>query len=356
MLIDYGEFGISPFLVKSFGILMVIPIILRTVLWISMQILKKFLFSVLFLSSAAIASEKFKMKGSVSTGFAVKRFKTGESGYDARLKLTTKRKNGFKAVVRVKGLSDEPFLLMQDAYIDKKLSDSSLVKFGFTKKIVGFEYYVSRSERRLIKRSIIYKKLAAFGFVGRENQLKYATLSDDGRNLYSIGISYAESQDASLVLSGMWGFGDLELANWLMVQIDKTEAGNQFVFLNTSSLVKELFENKLFIELMVGKDPERSSFEKIFRDGEPVYFGGITGQYGIKIDDLYEPFIGGSYVVHDNRNQGFKTSSVTVGLNYFIDELRLAANVVMVENSNPVDNSNEEIEEGGFIFEARYFF
>ena len=102
-----------------------------------MQFLKTSSVLFLLLATTGTAAEKFKLKGSVATGFGVKRFKTGESGYEARLKLRTKRKKGFKGTIGVKGLSDEPFLVMQDAFIEKSVSESALLKFGFTKKIIG---------------------------------------------------------------------------------------------------------------------------------------------------------------------------------------------------------------------------
>lgn len=317
---------------------------------------RPFTASLLLVASSARADDTpgrdFNWEGRVSAGGAVRDFKHGASFHDVQLELESKRRKGTRAKVTLTGESDEPGLLLEEAFIDHKLESGEKLLFGQAKKRLGREYEDSHRERLTVKRSPLYRKLEEFAFVGHELTLQW--LREDA---WSLSAGYSESIDADLILHAQSdGYGV-----WLLAQSDRIDNGRQLVYTLLSSVWHHEGPDRAEAELAFGKDPFASEFERAFGDGTDVHFAALKGQYGHRVEiaggETLEPVVQATYLVHDHRTPSWTTVQLLVGVNYVIDEsLRISLDVEGLGSNSTLDLERRSYDESNVQLEATYYF
>lgn len=303
-----------------------------------------------------------KLKGRISAGFKVEEFKNGDSDYEAEVDLETKRRRGVRGVASFKGRGDDPGVILEEGYVDAKLESGGRIYFGQTKKILGREYEDGHRKRLTVSRSPLYSKLETFAYVGDELTLRYRSPEPNGAgSQYTLAAGYAESLDYDVTgsfehLSANRTFNS---GVWVLAQADRIDAGRQFVFTTIGSLWGKSGDHRWETELVYGKDPLASAFEKSFGDGKSIYFYGAKAQYGLRFGDVeehVEPLVQTSWIVHQQDRPGFNTLQVLVGANYVLEDLRLAANVDIVGTTSEMKPEDRTYNESAVRVEATFYF
>ena len=140
------------------------------------------------MSSPAIADD-IKFEGEVSTGVKVEGFKNGKAETEAELKIETKRVDSIKAHIDLEMDSKDREVELDEVYLDAKFSEENKLVFGLTKKIIGLEYERSNKQRMPLSRTLIYRKLESFAYVGKETTVRFVSEDEESKR----GVLYAES-------------------------------------------------------------------------------------------------------------------------------------------------------------------
>ncbi len=311
---------------------------------------------------ADFEKSKLKFEGRVSIGAKAEEFKNGESYYDAKLEFETKRRAGTRAVASFVGKSKNTNVVVEDTYLDHKFSDNDQVLFGQTKKRLGTEYMEADAERLTIQRSPIYRKLEEFAYVGREITARYEHPASGDNLGYAFTLGYAESLDLNTTVQVTKPLGDHWYAGtWLLLQSDRIDAGRQIVYNQFLSLWTQQEAHRWQAELVYGKDPYESEFNKTFGDNRAVHYAGLKTQYGYRIstgkDDSFEPLIQLSAIAHDLKSPAYNTFQALVGCNWYLDPaLRIALNIEGLGTNSKLDHDDREYKASNGRIEATYYF
>lgn len=300
-------------------------------------------FSILYISlveTFSFAATEVKFEGEVSSGVEVIEFKNGRSKTEAELKLETDRKDGVKAVLEFEVSNNNPDVELEEIYIDKKMETGSKVILGVTKKILGLEYERSENKRLPVSRTLIYRKLETFAFVGKETTLRYES-DQDSRTYFTVSAGYAASLDYNIMSLVKADLGkDLSVLWTGLVQSDKITNSRQMVWATTFSLLLDSDSMLAEAELIGGQDPFESDFEKTFGDGRKVVFAGAKILYGLKLGDQrnYQPFVAYSNVRHDLDFVRYHSEEYLLGLEYKATKLlSFSSNLNLVSTNSRVD-------------------
>ena len=300
-------------------------------------------FLLIFISlseTALFAAGEVKFQGEVSSGVEVVEFKNGRSKTEAELKLETDRTEGVKAVLEFEVSNNDPDVELEEIYIDKKMESGNKVILGVTKKILGLEYQRSDRKRLPISRTLIYRKLETFAYVGKETTLRYETDQEDS-TCFTVSAGYAASLDYNIMGLVKSDLGnDLSLLWTGLVQSDKITNSRQMVWATTFSLLLDSDSMLAEAELIGGQDPFESDFEKTFGDGRKVVFAGAKLLYGLKLGDQgrYQPFLSYSNVRHDLDFIRYYSDEYLFGLEYKATKmLSFAGNLNLVSTNSRSD-------------------
>ena len=289
----------------------------------------------------SFAAGEIKLEGEVSTGVEVVEFKNGRSKTEAELKIETDRKDGVKAVLDFEVSNVDPEVQLEEIYIDKKIDSGNKFILGVTKKILGLEYLRSDRKRLPISRTLIYRKLETFAFVGRETTLRYES-DDESSTYFTFSAGYAASLDYNIMGLVKSDIGkDLSFLWTGLVQSDKITNSRQMVWATTFSLLLDSDTMLAEAELITGQDPFESDFEKTFANGRKVVFAGAKFLYGLKLGDQgnYQPFVSFSNVRHDLDFIRYYSDEYLFGLEYRATKLlSFAANLNLVSTNSRVDH------------------
>jgi hypothetical protein len=286
------------------------------------------------------AAGEVKFEGEVATGVEVVEFKNGRSKTAAELKLETDRTDGVKAVLEFEVSNTDPEVELDEIYIDKKLESGNKVILGVTKKILGLEFERSDKKRLPISRTLIYRKLETFAFVGKETTLRYES-DQESDTYFTASAGYAASLDYNIMGLVKSDIGeDLSLLWTGLVQSDKITNGRQMVWATSFSLLLDSDAMVAEAELIGGQDPYESDFEKTFGDGRKVVFAGAKLLLGIKLGSQgqYLPFLSYSNVRHDLDFIRYFSDEYLFGLEYKATKLlSFASNLNLVSSNSRID-------------------
>jgi hypothetical protein len=297
-----------------------------------------------FASSALAADEGVKVEGEVKTGVEVLEFKNGKAVTEAQLKIETKRVDSVKAKIELEMDNLDRVVEMEEVFLDKKFSDEQKLVIGLTKKIIGLEYERSDNERMPLSRTLVYRKLETFAFVGRETTVRYISEDENKKaKFFKASLGYADSLDYNIssIFSLPVG-GDLSVLWSGLVQSDKINKGRQLAWATAFSALYDSETMLLEAELFAGIDPYESEFEKAFGSGRTVHFGAAKFLAGMRLggESQYEPFLGYSNVRHDVEYVRYYSAEYLAGLNYYINKaFTLAANMSLVATNSRFDYS-----------------
>jgi hypothetical protein len=319
-----------------------------------------FIFPMLLcLGTDSLAAGDIKFEGEVTSGVEVVEFKNGKSTTEAELSLETDRKEGVKAVLEFEVSNVDTELELEEIYIDKKQESGSNIILGVTKKILGLEYEQSDNKRLPISRTLIYRKLDTFAYVGKETTLRYESDQESG-TYYTLSAGYAASLDYNIM-----GLVQTEISSNLsflwtgLVQSDKITNGRQMVWATTFSLLLDSEASTLESELIGGQDPFESDFEKTFGDGRKVIFAGAKFLYGLKLgdNDQYRPFFSYSNVRHDLKYVRYYSDEYLFGLEFNATKmLSFAGNLNLVSSNSRIDHKRRYWNDSSVTLNAKLRF
>lgn len=317
------------------------------------------LFCFSFADSTLLAAGEIKFEGEVSSGVEIVEFKNGQSKTEAELKLETERTDGLKAALEFEVSNSDKDVRLEEIYIDKKMESGSKVILGVTKKILGLEYERSNKKRLPISRTLIYRKLETFAFVGKETTIRYES-DTTGETLFTVSAGYAASLDYNLMGLVKTDIGQNLSLLWTgLVQSDKITNGRQMVWATTFSLLLDSDSHLMEAELVGGQDPFESDFEKTFGEGRKVIFAGVKLLYGLKLGDQgrYQPFVSYSNVRHDLDFIRYYSDEYLVGLEYKATKMfSVAGNLNLVSTNSRIDHDRRYWNDSSVALNAKLRF
>lgn len=306
---------------------------------------------------------KLRWEGFIRSILESESLRNGELWHEGRLTVKTRRKEGFRAALEIEVETKTDTLDVREVVFDLKFDDDRRLELGYTQKRLGVEYEEDRQARTTIERSLIYRRLELFTYVGRETILRYFKEDASGSfNDWSITAAVSEAQNGSLV--GNWqtpvGGGAVRFGTWLMLGVDKIEGGNQAAAVAMNSFWKRDSESSWQIEWAFGLDPNQSEFEQVFDDDERVFFTGLTGLYTAPVwkeDEESISVTGGStMLLHDHREPKYNSLGLMLGVGYEWNDLRVSLNAELVGTSSPVEPEKRTYDDSRAALEAIYFF
>ena len=316
-----------------------------------MHPLQLILFTLLLLLPLKPAKGKpVKLSGWIETG--LKATPSGESFSGGRVKIKTKRKMGARGVLSYEANTSETSSL-KDAYIDYKLDDSQKVQMGQAKKRFGYEYDTGKLKRLAIKRSPLYRKLETFSYVGREMVFRYEKEAESYHLDLSMG--YNETQDAHFLSHYKWLISPKDsLSAFLLLQSDVIFEGRQNVFAVDFSYSHKGETTSALFELLGGIDPDASQVEKLYYQGETIYFWGAKWQQGFRLENEKTTlFYQLTYIAHDTKEKEDNTLAGLLGVNHLITPHLQAALNLTFEGERTKEDSKRDFYRSGGAFEVR---
>jgi hypothetical protein len=272
-----------------------------------------------------------------------------ESFYQAKLQFNVKVSSDLEAQIDVRGESDTHTMELREAILTADLGKAKGLDFGQGKKRFGLEFQKSKEKLLTAERTLIYRRLEPFGFVGRDVNFRYYRNARPGgrRNGISLNLGYSEDHNTTLV--GHWTrlntIGSLALGASGLLQLDKIDGGSQTVWGFGAELLRDAEAHHVEIEAVVGQDPFQSEFEKSL-GGENVYFLGGKFLYGHRFKTsrrllkALEPVIVYSLWTPNVDAFDLNALELLAGINFYIaPELRVALNGdLLLTRSSKISN------------------
>jgi hypothetical protein len=232
-------------------------------------------FAVIFVTTRT-AFAKDDVSGFIALQSKANNHHDGESAVIARIRYETPRVDGNRAVITAEGNYYDRTLVLEDTYIDRKLSPQVTVVAGIVNKTLGLEYTENKVERYTIHRSPIYQKMESLGLVGRQLTLRVTAAPGKRKkdSKWSAALGTDGSRDFNLAISFERQKNGLGMGAWFLAEARKSSVGYQPVFANVLSLWAQNERRRLVLELFQGIDPDRSEFAKTIRQQRRVMFLG----------------------------------------------------------------------------------
>jgi len=255
-----------------------------------------------------------------------------ENFYRGKVQFNVKADKNLEAQIDIRGESDTHEMELREAFLTVDLGKAEALDFGQNEKRFGVEFQKPKEKLLTAERTLLYRYLEPFGFVGRDVNFRYyRKAKPDGRRRgISLGLGYSEDHNVTAVghSTRLNTIGSFALGASGVVQIDKIAGGSQTAWALGGELLRDTEKHHVEIEAMIGQDPFESEFEKSFGDGKNVYFGGgkiLYGHYFTK--SRLEPVVVSSLLVPDLDAFEVNTIEFLVGLNYYAaSSLRIGLN------------------------------
>lgn len=259
-----------------------------------------------------------------------------ESFYQAKVQFNVKVSGDLEAQIDVRGESDTHTMELREAILSADLGKAKGLDFGHGKKRFGLEFQKSKEKLLTAERTLIYRRLEPFGFVGRDVNFRYYRNArpTDRRTGISFNLGYSEDHNTTLI--GHWTrlrtLGSFALGASGLLQLDKIEDGSQTVWGFGAELLRDADAHHVEIETVAGQDPFQSEFEKRL-GGKNVYFFGGKFLYGHRFKTsrrllkAFEPVVVGSIWTPNIDAFELNTLELLAGMNFYLaPELRIALN------------------------------
>lgn len=282
---------------------------------------------ILFLLNAApiYGQAKTTISGWLRTGTEYvynNRFR--ENFYRAKVQFNVKVDKNLEAQIDIRGESDTHEMELREAFFTVDLGKAKGLDFGQNEKQFGLEFQKPKEKLLTAERTLLYRYLEPFGFVGRDVNLRYyrKARSDVRRGGIALGLGYSEDHNITVVghSARLNALGSFALGASGLVQLDKIAGGSQTVWALGGEILRDTEKHHVEIEAMFGQDPFASEFEKSFGGGKILY-----GHYFTK--SRFEPVVVSSLLVPDLATFDLNTIELLVGLNYYANSaLRIGLN------------------------------
>lgn len=307
----------------------------------------------------AAPARAVEISGRVTTGVEIEQPKNGKSETAAKLKAKTKREGKTRASVEVEATTADREVILRGAEIDHKFGGGHSLELGLLKKEFGLEYELSDADRLPIKRTLLYKKLETFTYVGRESIVRWR---HEGEALdTAVSVGYADSLDAHVLAAlGAEFADDWHWHAWVLLQSDKVNRGRQEVGAVAGALAYLGPEARVEAELFGGVDPLETEFQRALGDKKTRYFAGGRGLYGRVFgsrEDGLEPYFGLAGVRHDVTLPRHYSDQLLLGMNWYVSRvLQISLNASLIETVSRIDPDLKTYNDSSAGVEAKYVF
>lgn len=272
-----------------------------------------------------------------------------ESFYQAKVQFNVKVKGDLEAQIDVRGESDTHTMELREAILTADLGKAQGLDFGQGKKRFGLEFQKSKEKLLTTERTLIYRRLEPFGFVGRDLNFRYYRNARPGDRRTGVSFNFGYGEDHNTTLIGHWTrlntLGSFAFGVSGLLQLDKIEDGSQTVWGFGVELLRDTDTHHLEIETVIGQDPFESEFEKRL-GGENVYFFGGKFLYGHRFKTsrglikAFEPVVVGSVWTPNIDVFELNTLELLAGINFYLaPELRVTLNGdLLLTRSSTISN------------------
>lgn len=288
---------------------------------------------VLFLAVSGTALANDDVSGYVTLHTKVNNHHDGGSAVVARVRYETPRIEGNRAVVTVEGNYYDRELVLEETYIDRRISPQLKMVAGIDKKILGLEYSENKAKRYTIHRSPIYQKMESLGLVGRQLTLRLIgtpeTKPADNMK-WSTALGTDGSRNFNLSLSFQRQVNDFGVGAWLLAEARKSSTGYRPALVNVLSLWLHNTRRRIALEIFQGIDPERSEFVATLGQRRNVSFSGakleLVRRISLGKQYFLSPLVQASWWLDDVTEPGKHSWQTLLGVRLGHGKLWLSIN------------------------------
>lgn len=247
---------------------------------------------------------ELKVRGALNFELGAEdRYSTGSLKKEGRLEVSTRRRGGVRGVTDVEISSDSRGLQLRELYVDYKTGSGSIIQAGQAKKQFGLEWDLDLKDRLTLQRGPVYRKLAAFGYVGRDSLLRL------GMEAHDFSLHSSEGLNVPMLYRHRGRLDEeTDLLTYTLVQADSFEKCWVVSPVQALTYVRRGSVTRLEGELFAGRDPIESQFQA----PRNVYFGAMTLGAAWRRGRL-EPFARATGIVHDLSSWENPTLELTLG-------------------------------------------
>ncbi|NRA68392.1 MAG: hypothetical protein HRU19_28160 [Pseudobacteriovorax sp.] len=268
---------------------------------------------------------------------------TGTLYFDSRVKLKTKRADGFKAIIEVKGNSKNREARFDEAYLNYKLNEDDRILFGFRRKGLGLDILRGFQKRFFTKRHIASQYLETIAYNSVEPGLSLRRKHDEGS--FAVSIFVPESKDSSFNFHKTWTFSQpgINLGIWGLIQQDtRFEAEKKVVGASQFAIWHEFSSGHQWdFEIGLGVDPLQSELSQLTDSGEIYYHSAILG-YRLRFLEekaakkYHEIGIRIANLVKDSNQPTLSSQEASLGYAAFHNTISYHAGVFIIVDRNPI--------------------
>ncbi len=309
-----------------------------------------------------------------------------ENLFETRIGIKTKKIENTRAYLEVRADEGSRDVSIQDLFFDYRSDDQrSRVRAGQGKKIIGWEYDLSNSERLSLRRSLTYQYLEDRSVVGRDYFLQYQWRNSDletesettadsdldtavvDRNALidpaekvrlALAFHSTESKDMALIASAIATLTDrFRLGAWAAVH----GARNSFHRTDHPQFaLSALFQSGIHrgaAEAFMGGDPQRTEMERFYGGGRRVRYAALKGEYALMILRQWSPYWVHTTLYRDLGQGGDRSQEDVLGLRLYVGNyLQIAGEFRRNENRSETDPASvpHRYDTAGVL--ARYYF
>ncbi len=310
-----------------------------------------------------VKTKKLEIEGVIEVGGEATLTDRGETYQELKLKLKSAKKQQYRAYVRLEGESDENAIRMQEVFVRRYFQQDRL-DFGLSKKRLGREYHIDEDLRPTIRRTLVYRRLEEFAYVGRELSLRlFREEAEKGDQDFSLSLGYSESNDAHIIghVRVPLGSSAWHLGSSLLLQLDRTDDAKQFAWLHVLSLDWQGEGQSFDTETFLGLDPYNSHFESLYGSGRKVHFGAMKSLWAKKWNFAEglagELVMSASALMYDLQEPGYLSYSLLSGWNqFFSKDFQLMLQCEAIANNSRLEHGRFTFNDSNVVLAAKYFF
>lgn len=280
----------------------------------------------------AFGKKDVEFSGRLNVEFQAKEaFRIAESEEEGVLQFKTKRYESTRAVLEMRGSTQSQNIFFREAFIDHKFKKSGdRIRIGRDKKRFGLEFERPMRDRIALVRGPIYRKMEAFAFVGRDLNFTYRWGDDEDYSKDHFRLAYHSAGGVAHGLIFHWRTGTekFQYSQWTLLQA--SENGGQKVesaWGHISSIWWESNKWRGSAEIVLGKDPLETVFQKNLGNSKNILFAGAKAEFSVFIGK-WEPILQANFIMHDMDRPSFQTFQGLGGFRYYFTErFRLGLNI-----------------------------
>ena len=308
-------------------------------------------------SPVVAASESLQLSGRVGMRFRVEDQRRGESDPSVKVKVKTTQRRDYRAVISAAADPDSALITVRDAYVRHQLDAATRVDAGLMKKQLGREMKQSRRHRLSSRRSLIYRQLESFAYIGRFPQLQWR--DNDENATWSVAVGNSDALDTYVT-----GHASLDHHGWfgagvdVLLQADRIMGGFQPAWVVMPGIWGQHQTIGYELELVSGLHPDLSEFSRVYGDSSPKHFAGVKLALALKpISNLDFWLQGRLSFLHESLDQsGPQTIEGTLSLVHRLDKrVRFGLDLQRVVR-RPTSTSDFRTIENTAMVEFLYFF